>query len=188
MTVTDPENRKPLSEWFEPLTVILDASKTEINVPWDEIVYFTWDFGDWETKINQQNWVVAHTYNYDYVKENWIFQPKVTVKTLKWNTDVVYGPTLNIKKWLLNVDLSSTSHPSRQAPAWTEVSFSAEFDWLPEKMIWDFGDWSAATTCKWRNCTDITHTFKEAWLYSIKLSLEFDAVQQIDGTMDFKVY
>ena len=188
MTVTDPENRKPLSEWFEPLTVILDASKTEINVPWDEIVYFTWDFGDGETKINQQNWVVAHTYNYDYVKENWIFQPKVTVKTLKWNTDVVYGPTLNIKKWLLNVDLSSTSHPSRQAPAWTEVSFSAEFDWLPEKMIWDFGDGSAATTCKWRNCTDITHTFKEAWLYSIKLSLEFDAVQQIDGTMDFKVF
>jgi PKD repeat protein len=188
MTVTLADTRQPVSEWFEPLTVILDASKTEINVPWDEIVYFTWDFGDGETKTNQQNWVVAHTYNYDYIKENWIFQPKVTVKTLKWNTDVVYGPTLNIKKWLLNVDLSSTSHPSRQAPVWTEVSFSAEFDWLPEKMIWDFGDGSATTTCKWRNCTDVTHTFKEAWLYSIKLSLEFDAVQQIDGTMDFKVY
>lgn len=188
MTVTLADTRQPVSEWFEPLTVILDASKTEINVPWDEIVYFTWDFGDGEMKTNQQNWVVAHTYNYDYVKENWIFQPKVTVKTLKWNTDVVYGPTLNIKKWLLNVDLASTSHPSRQAPVWTEVSFSAEFDWLPEKMIWDFGDGSQTTTCKWRNCTDVTHVFKEAWLYSIKLSLEFDAVQQIDGTMDFKVY
>ena len=188
MTVTLADTRQPVSEWFEPLTVILDASKTEINVPWDEIVYFTWDFGDGEIKTNQQNWVVAHTYNYDYVKENWIFQPKVTVRTLQQRTQVVAGPTLNIKKWLLNVDLASTSHPSRQAPVWTEVSFSAEFDWLPEKMMWDFGDGSPATTCKWRNCTDVTHTFKEAWLYSIKLSLEFDAVQQIDGTMDFKVY
>jgi hypothetical protein len=101
MTVTLADTRQPVSEWFEPLTVILDASKTEINVLWDEIVYFTWDFGDGEMKTNQQNWVVAHTYNYDYVKENWIFQPKVTVKTLKWNTDVVYGPTLNINFLLL---------------------------------------------------------------------------------------
>ena len=30
--------------------------------------------------------------------------------------------------------------------------------------------------------------FEETGLFSIKLSLEFDAVQQVDGTMDFKVY
>lgn len=188
VTVTDPDDRKPVSEWFEPLTVVIDASKTEVNVPWDEIIYFTWDFGDWEIKKNVQNWVVAHTYNYDYNKENWIFTPKVTVRTRSWIEKLIQWPTINVKKWLLNVDLSSTSHPSRQAPVWTEVSFSAEFDWLPERMIWDFGDWTPTVTCKWRNCTDITHTFKEDWLYTIKLSLEFDAVQQIDGTMDFKVY
>ena len=188
MTITSADTRDPVSEWFEPLTVIIDASKTEVNVPWDEIIYFTWDFGDWEIKQNQQNWVVAHTYNYDYANENWIFQPKVTVRTLKWITDVISWPTLNVKKWLISVDISSTSHPSRQAPVWKEVSFTAEFDWLPEKMIWDFGDWSPTTICQWRNCTETTHTFKEAWLYSVKLSLEFDAVQQVDGTMDFKVY
>ena len=188
MTVTSADTRKPVSEGFEPLTVILDASKTEINVPGDEIVYFTWDFGDGEIKTNQQNGVVAHTYNYDYIKENGIFQPKVTVRTLEQRTEVVLGPILNIKKWLISVDLSSTSHPSRQAPAWKEVSFSAEFDWLPERMIWDFGDWSATTMCQWRNCTDVVHTFKDAGIYSVKLSLEFDAVQQVDGTMDFKVY
>ena len=55
-------------------------------------------------------------------------------------------------------------------------------------MIWDFGDGSDPVTCKWRTCTDITHTFEEAGLFSVKLSLEFDAVQQVDGTMDFKVY
>ena len=188
MAITLADTRQPVSEWFEPLTVVLDASKTEINIPWDEIVYFTWDFGDGNTKTNQQNWVIAHTYNYDYSKENGVFQPKVTVRTLKWNTDVVYGPILNIKKWLISVTIESGSHPSRQAPVWTEVSFSAEFDWLPEKMIWDFGDGSPTTTCKWRNCTDVTHTFKDKWVYSIKLSLEFDAVQQVDGTMDFKAY
>lgn len=188
VTVTDPDNRKPVSEWFEPLTVVIDASKTEVNVPWDEIIYFTWDFGDWEVRRNVQNWVVAHTYNYDYNKENWIFTPKVTVRTRSGIEKLITWPTINVKKWLLNVDLSSTSHPSRQAPVWAEVTFSAEFDWLPERMVWDFGDWTSATTCKWRNCTDIAHTFKEDGLYTIKLTLEFDAVQQVDGTMDFKVY
>ena len=188
MTITSADTRKPISDWFEPLSVILDASKTEVNVPWDEIVYFTWDFWDWEIKRNQQNWVVAHTYNFDYDRENWIFTPIVTVTTLKWITEEVKWPTLNVKKWLINVKIESYSHPTRQAPVWTEVSFSSEFDWLPEKMTWDFGDWSPTTTCKWRNCTEVKHTYKEPWVYSIKLNLEFDAVQEVDGTMEFKAY
>ena len=188
ITITSSDSRKPISEWFEPLTVILDASKTEINVPWDEIIYFTRDFGDWEIKQNQQNWVVAHTYNFDYVKENWIFEPKVTIKTKEWLTDTIYGPKLNVKKWLINIELSSTSHPSRQAPVWKDVTFFAEFDWLPEKMIWDFGDGSPVTTCPWRTCSEVVHTYKDTWIFSVKLSLEFDAVQEIDWTMDFKVY
>ena len=188
MTVISNETRLPVSEWFEPLTVILDASKTEINVPWDEIIYFTWDFGDWEIKRNQQNWIVAHTYNFDYARENWIFQPKVTITTKEWLTDVILWPKINVKKWLINVELLSVSHPSRQAGVWKDVTFSAEFDWLPEKMIRDFGDGTPIYTCQWRTCTEVVHAYKEAWLYSVKLSLEFDAVQQVDGTMDFKVY
>ena len=188
MTITSADTRLPISDWFEPLTVILDASKTEVNVPWDEIVYFTWDFGDWDIKYNQQNWVISHIYNYDYANENWIFTPKVTVTTLKWIREEVKWPTLNVKKWLMTVKLDSYSHPTRQAPVWSEVKFSAEFDWLPEKMIWDFGDGSPTTTCKWRNCTEVTHAFKEAWVYSVKLSLEFDAVQEVDGTMEFKAF
>ena len=184
----DASQRKPVTEWFEPLTVVLDASKTEVNVQWDEIIYFTWDFGDWEVKQNIQNWVVAHTYNYDYARENWIFQPKVKIRTRSWIEKWINWPTLNVKKWLINVDISSVSHPSRQAPVWKEVSFSAEFDGLPERMIWDFWDGSDTVTCRWRACSEITHTFEETWLFSVKLSLEFDVVQQVDGTMDFKVY
>lgn len=192
MTITssekDPNERKIVTEWFEPLTVIIDASKTEVNIEWDEIIYFTWDFGDGEVKKNLQNWVVAHTYNYDYARENWIFQPVVKIKTRTWIEKTIYWPKLNVKKWLINIDISSTSHPSKQAQVWKDVSFSAEFDWLPEKMIWDFGDGSDPITCRWRTCTEVSHTFEETGLFSIKLSLEFDAVQQVDGTMDFKVY
>ena len=188
LTVTSNETKQPVSEWFEPLTVILDASKTEINIPWDEIVFFTWDFGDWEKKEHLQNGVVAHTYNYDYDNENWIFQPTVTIRTLQQRTQVISGPILNIKKWLISVDITSTSHPSRQAQVDRDVVFEASFDWFPEKMIWDFGDGTTPVTCQWRTCSQITHSFKDKWLFTVKLTLEFDAIQQVDGMMDFKVY
>ena len=184
----DPDKRKEVSEWFEPLTVILDVSKTEINIPWDEIIYFTRDFGDGEVKKNQQNGVVVHTYNYDYSKENGIFAPKVTITTLQWKTKVISGPKLNVKKWLIEVDLSSVSHPSGQAPVGSDVSFSAEFDWLPERMIRDFWDGTPTYTCQLRNCTEVMHSYSNPGIYSVKVSLEFDAVQQVDETMDFKVY
>jgi hypothetical protein len=31
---------------MDPFTVQLDASTTTVNDPGDEIVYFTWEFGD----------------------------------------------------------------------------------------------------------------------------------------------
>ena len=132
----DPNERRNISEWFEPLTVILDASKTEINIPWDEIIYFTWDFGDGEIKTNQQNGIVSHTYSYDYDKENWIFSPKVTITTLQWYTQVISWPKLNVKKWLTNIELSSTSHPSRQGKVNSNVSFLAEFTYKDDLGFW----------------------------------------------------
>ncbi len=188
LTVTSSEDGKPVSEWFSPLTVVLDASKTEINVPWDEIVYFTWDFWDGEIKKNQQNWVVAHTYNYDYTKENGIFIPKVTITTLQWHTKEITGPKLNIKKWLVSLDLLSLTHPSRQAPINTNVTFLAEFDWLPEKMVWDFWDGTPTYVCQLRSCTEVTHSYSNPGIYSVKVTLEFDAIQQVDSTIDFKIY
>lgn len=189
LTITSPDTQKPIDEWFEPLTVILDASKTEINIPWDEIVYFTWDFGDGEIKKNQQNGVVAHTYNYNYDKETWIFTPKVTITTKLWHTKEIVSPTiLNVKKWLINIELSSTSHPTRQAQVWKSVSFQAEFDGLPETMTWDFGDWTPVQSCPTRSCAEVTHTFKEVWNYSVRLTLDFDAIQKVDSVMLFKVY
>ena len=188
ISILSADTRKDVSEWFEPLSVILDASKTEINVPWDEIVYFSWDFGDGEIKQNQQNGVVSHVYNFDYKKENWIFQPKVTIKTREWLTETIVWPKLNVKKGLIHIDLSSSSHPSMQAQVWKDVLFQAEFDWLPEKMIWDFGDGTPSIECKSRTCTEIAHTFDKVGLFSVKLTLIFDAIQQVDWSVDFKIY
>ena len=192
LTVTSSENdakaRKPVSEGFSPLTVILDASKTEINIPWDEIIYFTRDFWDGEIKKNQQNWVVSHTYNYDYIEENGIFTPKVTITTLQWYTKEIVGPKLHVKKWLISLDLLSLTHPSRQAPINTNVTFLAEFDWLPEKMIRDFWDGSPTETCRWRDCAEVNHVFTKQGIFTIKVSLDFDEIQQVEKTIDFKVY
>ena len=185
---SNPKERKVVSEWFEPLTVILDASKTEVNIPGDEIIYFTRDFGDGQIKTDQQNWVVSHTYNYNYAENNWIFTPKVTVKTLKNNTQEILGPTLNIKKQLVNVEISSPSHPSRQVPINSNITFFAEFDWLPEKMVRDFWDETPVYTCKWRNCTEVSHIYSSPWIYSVKVSLDFDTIQQVENMIEIKAY
>lgn len=188
ISVLTPDTREEISDWFEPLSVILDASKTEINIPWDEIVYFTRDFGDWEVKRNQQNWVISHTYNYNYTKENWTFQPKVTIETKQWHKEQIIWPRITVKKWLVAVDLYSSSHPSRQARIGENVSFEADFDGFPEYMIRDFGDWSEPYRCSWRSCTEHYHSFQSAWLYSVKVSIEFEAGQQVEEMVDFKVY
>ena len=175
----DSQERKQISEGFSPLTVFLDASKTEVNIPWDEIIYFTWDFGDGQVKQNQQNWIVSHTYSYDYVNENWIFTPTVTVKTLKWETQVIKWPTLHIKKQLVDVNLMSTTHPSWQAPIGSEVGFLAEFDGMPEKMTRDFWDGTPVYSCQWRVCADLSHLYDKKWVFTVKVSLDFDSIQQV---------
>lgn len=189
ISIISADTREPVDEWFEPLSVILDASKTDVNIPWDEIVYFTWDFGDGQKSQNQQNGIIAHTYRYDYARENWIFAPKVIVQTRKWyKKEISADIRLNVKKELLSVELSSPSHPTRQSKIWNSVTFQSDFDWLPKKMVWDFGDWSEPTECPGRTCTEVLHTFKSAWSYSVKLTLEFDAVQKSESVMEFKAY
>jgi hypothetical protein len=41
---------------------------------------------------------------------------------------VITGPILNVKKGLIDIDVTSISHPSRQAQVDKEVTFEASFD------------------------------------------------------------
>ena len=101
---------------------------------------------------------------------------------------MITGPKLHVKKWLVTLDLQSISHPSRQAPNNTNVSFLAEFDWLPETMTRDFWDGTPTYTCQWRACAETEHFFTKQWIFTIKVSIDFDEIQQVEKTMDFKIY
>jgi PKD repeat protein len=141
--------------------VRLDASQSVITVPGDEIIYFSWDFGDGESKINLPNGVIEHTYIYDHAKENGSFQPKVVITTRKGYTATIQ-PELPIlvKKQLIQVNLSSTSHPTQSAKVGDSVHFLAEFNGLPETMKWDFGDGSTPLQCKGRGCAEVNKIFE----------------------------
>ena len=67
----------------DPFAVTFDASTTILNDPEDEIVYFTWNFGDGTVRTNLSQSVITHTYRYDYEEDNGIFQPSVQILTRK---------------------------------------------------------------------------------------------------------
>jgi hypothetical protein len=176
------------NDGYEPLIVTLDASRTTLNVLGDEIIYFTRDFGDGEIKKNLTNAVISHTYKYDYDKENGAFLPKVSITTKKGlQTEIVAPQKVLIKKQLVQIEISTPSHPTQIAKAGDPVEFLAEFNRLPEKMIWNFGDGSEPYQCKRRECTEITKTYLAPGSYSILLTLEFDDMQSVDSVVEMKI-
>jgi hypothetical protein len=126
---------------YEPLNVILDASKTTLNIPDDEIIYFSRDFGDGESKKNLTNGVISHVYKYDYNKENGEYSPQVTVTTKKGLTTTFTAPApqrVLVKKQLIQMVISSSSHPTQIARVGDLVQFLSEFNGLPDTMKWNF--------------------------------------------------
>ena len=67
----------------DPLTVTLDASPTKLNDASDEIIYFTWDFGDGQSAQNVSQGQISHIYRFDPVKQSGTYNPTVTVSTKK---------------------------------------------------------------------------------------------------------
>ena len=55
-------------------------------------------------------------------------------------------------------------------------------------MTRDFWDWTPAYTCQRRDCAERNHSYNKPWLYTIKVSLDFEEIQQVEQTMTFKVY
>ncbi|MBQ7075096.1 PKD domain-containing protein [bacterium] len=145
---------------YEPLKVTLDASKVKLKDPDDSAVYFSFDFGDGEKKENVTNGIMSHTYKYDFQKENGEFSPTVTVRSRKGLTctQKLAYPII-VKKELVQIELTSPTHPTQIAKVGKTVGFYAEFNGYPETMTWNFGDGTDEYTCKGRNCTEVTHEF-----------------------------
>lgn len=172
---------------IDPFTVKLDASTTTINDPNDEIVYFTWDFGDWEIKKNFSQSVVSHTYRYENTKENWEYFPTVTIKTKKWREIVVWsGLRILVKKTLVNLKINIDSHPAQITKVWEKVDFSVDMNWLPKTMKWDFGDWNNLD-CKARECMTASKIYSKSWTYNVSVFVTFEDKPDIEGNINLKV-
>ena len=176
------------TSWYEPLTVQLDASSSRLTDESDEITYFTWDFWDGQTQQKVSKWVVTHQYHFDYVNNNWIYNPKVTIYTKKWRTvSVNANDSVVVKKQIVKLEIYSQSHPLQEAKAGDSVNLALDFSGLPTKIVWDFWDGTQTTECAGRACSEVTRSWAKAWTYLIKVYVEFDDQQSVEQTMQFKI-
>lgn len=161
----------PDTVWTAPFEVTFDASTTTINAVDDEIIYFSWYFGDWNMELNTSQSIIKHTYQYDYKNENWEYKPTLTLKTKKWR-EISTDATILVKKPIDNVSISLDSHPAQIASVWDKVTMSTSVNWTPSKITRDFGDWNTFE-CNGRECLDTFHLYEKPWSYGIKVTISY---------------
>lgn len=66
-----------------PFEVTLDASTTTLTDKDDEIIYFSWDYGDGKKLDNSSQARTAHTYTYNDSTDSGTYNPAVTITTKK---------------------------------------------------------------------------------------------------------
>ncbi len=158
---------------FDPFEARFDATTTTLTDPEDEIIYFTWDFGDGEVKKNTSQGTIKHTYIYDLEKENGEYMPSVTIKTKKWLEETIQleNPIL-VKKRSIKATIRSDSHISQIAGRGETITLSLTTDGDPSTIIWDFGDGNTLE-CNGRSCLEPTINYEEAGEYTIKADITF---------------
>ena len=160
--------------WFDPLTVRLDASISQINDPKDEVVYFTRDFGDGQKTDNVSQWSITHVYRFDPKIQDGRYKPKVTIKTQKWFEDTIeLSDYIIVKRELRQVKIVSPTNPAQRARAWDEVALMAQTDGPVKSVKRDFGDNSDPKSCNDRSCLDTTVTYLKNDTYDIVVTVEY---------------
>ena len=156
-----------------PFEVKFDASTTTINDPQDEIVYFTWDFGDGEIKENLSQSIISHTYNYNFESENGTFYPSVTIQTKKGRELLIGSWTMVlVKKPNVTLSIHIDSHPAQVANMWEKIDMSLDIDGLPESIVRDFGNWNTLE-CGGRECTEASQIYNTPWEYLIEAQVTY---------------
>jgi hypothetical protein len=174
--------------WDDPLEVTLDASVSPLYDEKDEIVYFSWDFGDGETKQNISQWKITHTYRFNQETEQGEFFPSVTVKTKLWFTDTYRVPTaISVKKKQQSVNVIVDSHPTHQVRAWEIVQFRVETDGAVKHIDWDF--WNGQVLwCDDRSCSSASNRYEEAWEFAITAEIQYEKDVPVKARTKIKVY
>ncbi len=160
--------------WFDPFTVEFDASISKLNDPTDEVVYFTWDFGDGEVRSNTSVWKIIHTYRFNSTTENWEYQPKVIIKTKKWiSQEIPLDEKIIVKRAIKSFDIISINHPTQIAKVWDIMDFGIQADWQIKSISRDFGN---GNTLNWpnREFSEVSNIYKKAWTYNIYVTIEYE--------------
>ena len=92
-----------------------------------------------------------------------------------------------VKKNITTLEISSESHPTQIAKVGDTVHLIADFNGLPEKMTWDFGDNSPEQSCKGRSCTEVDKVFDYPGDFKITLTLDFDDSQTVTDVLAFRI-
>lgn len=159
--------------WFDPLVVEFDASISKLNDPTDEVVYFTWDFGDGEIRNNTSVWKIIHTYRFDTVKENGEYMPKVIIKTKKGITqEIPLDGKIIVKRAIRSFDIVSISHPTQIVNIWDMIDFAIRVDGEVKSITWDFGDGNKLNGPN-REFIEASNVYKQIGTYNIYVTVEY---------------
>lgn len=156
-----------------PFEVTLDASTTRIIDQDDEIIYFSWKFGDGKETRNSSQARVSHTYVYDDNTQNGTYIPSVTITTRKWKNQTfeLANPIL-VKKAPISAAIAINSHPGQIALAGEQVQFSLNTDGNTREIVWDFGI-GETIQCDNRTCMNVPMLFYEPGTYTITATITF---------------
>ncbi len=169
--------------WEDPHEVELDASVSPLYDEDDEIVDFTWDFGDGDVLTKVSQWKVKHIYRFDAENDKSDFYPKVTVHTRKWFEDsyTVEEPIV-VKRKQKEVEIFMDSHPTQQAKVWETIQMSVRTDGLVDSIKRDYGNLKV-TTCESRECSNAAIAYDEPGTYVITVEVWYeDAIPAISRT------
>ena len=172
----------------DPFEVTLDASQSVATKAGDEIIYFTWDFGDGNQLINVSDALIKHTYTYDSTKQNGTYNPTVTITTKKGEKLVVpLDSPILVKQAVKKVSLLSSTNPSQQAGIGDRVSYTLDYDGDAKNVDRDFGNGKTLKGCSGRMCNDQTTTYTAAGDYTVKATVTFDDNSMTDTSMKMKI-
>lgn len=172
----------------DPFNVQFDASTITATEDGDEIIYYTWDFGDGDIKKNITQSNLTHLYSFNTATQEWIYNPKVTVQTKKWfSKTFTLATPISVTRRTTQAMISSTSHPTQLASTKDTVSFTVQADGYVTAIAWDFGDGTRAEECESRACSQVSHKFTTPWTYTVKATVQFKWLPSATNTLKIKV-
>lgn len=156
-----------------PFEVTLDASTTTLTDKDDEIIYFSWDYGDGKKLENSSQARTTHTYTYNDSTDSGTYNPSVTITTKKWKkTTFSLNKPILVKKPAIVSKIIIESHPAQIADVGESVQFTLETDGNINKIQWDFGN-GEQLECEDRSCANVPMFFYTAGTYTIKATTTY---------------